>query len=218
MRPAVSFRKKASPVSMHNIADNLKFFRQFLRSPKMVGSIYPTSGVVIDHLLGQVDWSATTIFVEYGPGVGTFTRPILERLRPDGRLIAIDTCRDFIDHLEQEIADPRLIPVHGSAADIETILRDHTAGKQADHVISGLPFSTLPQGVGQEIAAATARALSPEGSFLIYQYSRFVLPLLRPHFAALGYRRLWRNIPPCFVFTARKGPSGQAIPGNSAAA
>lgn len=203
---------------MHSIADNLKFFRQFLRSPKMVGSVYPTSRVVIDHLLDQVDWSATAVFVEYGPGVGTFTRPILDRLRPDGRLIAIDTCRDFIDHLHDDITDPRLTLVHGSAAQIETILRDHAGGRRADHVISGLPFSTLPPGIGQEIAAATARALTPDGSFLIYQYSKFVLPLLRPHFASLHYRRLWRNIPPCFVFTARAGQSGTLIPGNSAAA
>lgn len=203
---------------MHNIADNLKFFRQFLRSPKMVGSIYPTSRVVIDHLLDQVDWPSTAIFVEYGPGVGTFTRPILERLRPDGRLIAIDTCRDFIDHLKDGIDDPRLMPVHGSAARIKAILHDRAGGQPADHVISGLPFSTLPPGIGQDIAAATAHALAPGGSFLIYQYSKFVLPLLRPHFAALHYRRLWRNIPPCYVFTARKEPSGMVIPGNSAAA
>jgi len=190
---------------MHSIADNLKFFRQFLRSPKMVGSVIPTSRVVIDHLLSHVDWQATKVFVEYGPGVGTFTRPILDRLAPDARLIAIDTCRDFIDHLKDTLPDPRLHAVHGSAADIEAILRDHAGGQAADYVISGLPFSTLPAGVGSQIMAATARALRQNGAFLIYQYSDFVLPLLRPHFAAIGRKRLWRNIPPCMVFVARQG-------------
>ncbi len=191
-------------VSMHNIADNLKFFRQFLRSPKMVGSIIPTSKVVINHMLSHVDWQSTKIFVEYGPGMGTFTRPILDRLAPDARLIAIDTCGDFIDHLEDTIRDPRLHPVHGSATDIEAILQDHAGGQNADYVISGLPFSTLPPGVGPQIMAATARALGDHGAFLIYQYSNFVLPLLRPHFASIRQERLWRNIPPCSVFVARK--------------
>jgi len=190
---------------MHGIADHLKFFRQFLRSPKMVGSIVPTSQGVIDHLLAAVDWPATRVFVEYGPGMGTFTRPILERLPPDSRLIAIDTCRDFIDHLGGAIADPRLRLVHGSAADIEQILADEAEGRQADYVISGLPFSTLPPGVGDGIVAATERGLAPGGAFLIYQYSKFVLPLLRRRFANIRYRRLWRNVPPCFVFIARKG-------------
>lgn len=190
---------------MHSIADHLKFFRQFLRSPKMVGSVIPTSQIVIDHLLAAVDWSATRVFVEYGPGMGTFTRPILDRLGPDARLIAIDTCRDFIDHLGDAITDPRLRLVHGSAADIETILAEEAGGLPADYVISGLPFSTLPPGVGDGIMAATERALAPGGAFLIYQYSKFVLPLLRRCFTNIRYRRLWRNVPPCFVFIARKG-------------
>ena len=211
---------------MPMISENLTFFRQFLRSPKMVGSIIPTSGYVIDRLLSQVDWQATDVFVEYGPGVGTFTRPILDRLRPDARLIAIDTCRDFIDHLAERIDDPRLRLVHGSAADVESILARHAEGRKADYVASGLPFSTLPPAIAREIMAATARALAPGGTFLIYQYSLFVLPLLAPHFPSVNRSRVWRNIPPCHVFAARKAaeagtaaaPAGRAIRESSGAA
>ena len=46
----------------------------------MVGSIIPSSRVLIDKMLGPVDWANTKLFVEYGPGVGTFTKPVLERL------------------------------------------------------------------------------------------------------------------------------------------
>lgn len=189
---------------MPRLSENLTFFRQFLRSPKMIGSIIPTSNQVIGRTLDHVDWPATQVFVEYGPGVGTFTRPILERLRPDARLIAIDTCQDFIDLLSEQINDPRLRLVHGSAADVETILDRHADGQKADYVVSGLPFSTLPPGIGPQIMAATARALAPQGAFLIYQYSLFVLPLLRPHFTSVQRERIWRNIPPCHIFTARK--------------
>lgn len=189
---------------MHSLTEYSKFFRQFLRTPKMVGSIIPTSSQAIDALLAAVDWNKTDIFIEYGPGVGTFTRPILRRLRPDARLIAIDTCQDFIDHLNKEIRDPRLTLVHGSAADIESILRQHAAGARADYVLSGLPFSTLPDGVGEDIAAATARALNPDGAFLIYQYSRFVKKLLQPHFRHIEDKRHWRNIPPCYLLNARQ--------------
>ena len=41
----------------------------------MVGSIIPSSRVLIDKMLDPVDWANTKLFVEYGPGVGTFTRP-----------------------------------------------------------------------------------------------------------------------------------------------
>ncbi len=81
------------------------FLRGFLKHPVMVGSIIPSSRILIDRMLRPVDWGNTRLFVEYGPGVGTFTRPILERLAPDARLIAIDTNSDFIDFLNTDIGD-----------------------------------------------------------------------------------------------------------------
>src|SRR3954452_1265201 len=68
-----------------------QFLRGFLKNPVMVGSVIPSSRVLIDRMLGPVDWANTKLFVEYGPGVGTFTRPVLERLAPDARLVTIDT-------------------------------------------------------------------------------------------------------------------------------
>lgn len=192
------------PGSLHGLAENLKFFGQFLRSPRMIGSVMPTSPRVIDDLLSTVAWDKAGLFVEYGPGMGTFTRPILARLRPDAKLVAIDTCKSFIDHLSRSIDDPRLELVHGSAADVETILRDRADGKPADYVLSGLPFSMLPDGVGQAIASATSRVLAPGGALLVYQYSGLFVPILRPYFNAITLRRIWRNIPPCMVSVARR--------------
>ena len=57
------------------------FFRGFLEHPKMVGSIIPSSRFTIDKMLGPVKWEECRVFVEYGPGVGTFCRPVLERMR-----------------------------------------------------------------------------------------------------------------------------------------
>ncbi len=101
------------------------FFRGFLKHPVMVGSIIPSSGKLIEKMLNPVDWGRTKIFVEYGPGVGTFCRPILERMAPDATLIAIDTNPDFITYLRRRIVDSRFVPVHGSAADVCEILAAH---------------------------------------------------------------------------------------------
>jgi len=72
----------------------LQFLRGFLKHPVMVGSIIPSSRIVIEKMLAPVDWDNTKLFVEYGPGVGTFTRPILEKLARDATLLTIDTIRD----------------------------------------------------------------------------------------------------------------------------
>uniref|UniRef100_UPI003B3B5A01 class I SAM-dependent methyltransferase n=1 Tax=Sphingobium sp. TaxID=1912891 RepID=UPI003B3B5A01 len=75
------------------------FFRQFIKHPGMIGSIIPTSATVVDRMLDQVDWQSTRLFVEYGPGVGTFTRSILDRLPADATLLAIDLNLDFVAYL-----------------------------------------------------------------------------------------------------------------------
>ena len=203
--PASSAGQKAGAFSRRRPSHPLVlFFKGFLKHPAMVGSIIPSSRALIDKMLAPVDWQATTLFVEYGPGVGTYTLPILDRLGPDAALIAIDTNPDFVDFLRREIADPRLHVVRGSAADVGRIVAD-LGHERADYVLSGLPFSTLPEGVGDTIARETAAVLKPEGMFLVYQVSAKVAAFLAPHFPAIGRGFEWLNIPPMRLFWARKG-------------
>ncbi|HEY7005711.1 MAG TPA: methyltransferase domain-containing protein [Sphingomicrobium sp.] len=181
-----------------------QFLRGFFKNPVMVGSVIPSSRVLIDKMLKPVDWANTKLFVEYGPGVGTFTRPILERLAPDARLVTIDTNPDFTRYLKDSIDDSRLIAINGSAADVEKILADQGLGS-ADYVLSGLPFSTLPAGVGEDIAEATANVIRPGGAFLVYQFSPKVRDFIQPHFAPIKRGFEWINVPPAVLFWAYKG-------------
>ncbi|WHO41066.1 methyltransferase domain-containing protein [Sphingobium sp. AP49] len=179
------------------------FFRQFVKHPGMIGSVIPSSPTLVARMLDGVDWQRTRLFVEYGPGLGTFTHSILERLHPDATLLAIDLNLDFVAYLESEIRDPRLRVVHGSAADVRRFVME--AGyQQADYVLSGIPFSTLPDGVGDAICAETRSILRNGGAFLVYQYSRYVRRLLDPLFDQVSDELEWRNIPPCRLFHAIK--------------
>jgi phospholipid N-methyltransferase len=178
-----------------------QFFRGFLKHPVMVGSIIPSSRILIERMLRPVDWENTKLFVEYGPGVGTFTRPILEKMGEDSTLIVIDTNPDFIKFLRRSIDDPRFVAVNGSATDVETIVREH-GFESADYVLSGLPFSTLPPGIGDEIAKATSRVLRPGGAFLVYQFSPKVLDFIKPHFDHVDRGFEWINVPPATLFWA----------------
>jgi phospholipid N-methyltransferase len=192
---AVKRRKRRGPWAM--------FFKGFLKHPVMVGSIIPSSDTLIDHMLSRVDWANCRVFVEYGPGVGTFCGHVLERLAPDATYIAIDLNPDFIDYLSDTIADSRFRPVLGSAADVEQIVRD-SGFDHADYVLSGLPFSTLPSGVGPAIASATHRVLRTGGAFLVYQFRAKVRDFLTPHFARIDQGMEYWNIPPCCLFWAWK--------------
>lgn len=179
----------------------LQFLREFLKHPVMVGSVIPSSARLIDKMLAPVDWADTKLFVEYGPGVGTFTRPILDRLGPDATLITIDTNADFTAFLKDDILDERLIAVTGSAADVEKIIAAH-GFRLADYVLSGLPFSTLPAGVGDAIGKATANVTRTGGAFLVYQFSPKVRDFIAPYFERLDRGFEFWNVPPATLFWA----------------
>jgi phospholipid N-methyltransferase len=179
------------------------FLRGFLKHPVMVGSVMPSTQKLIDKMLGRVDWANTKLFVEYGPGVGTFCPTVLEHLGPDAHYIAIDTNPDFIRYLRHTITDPRFFAVHGSAADVRQIIADH-GHDHADYMLSGLPFSTLPEGLGPRIASETFAALRTGGAFLVYQFSPKVKDFLTPHSTRIDHDMEWWNVPPAQLYWAWK--------------
>ena len=179
------------------------FLRGFIKHPVMVGAALPSSKATVDKVLSKVDWATCRLFVEYGPGVGTFTEHVLQRMAPDATLIAIDTNPDFTDYLNRKFRDSRLIAVTGSAADTRRIMAE--AGfEEADYILSGLPFSTLPAGIGPKIAAETHAALRKGGCFLVYQFSPKVRDFIAPHFHRIDKGFEWKNVPPAQLFWAWK--------------
>ena len=174
------------------------FFKGFLKEPRMVGSVIPSSRTTINAMLAPVDWANCKLFVEYGPGVGTFCQTVLDRLPRDGELLVIDTNPLFIDYLQRTFTDSRFHAVLGSAEDVEQIVQS-IGHESADYVLSGLPFSTLPDGVGANIAAATERVLRTGGAFLTYQFAPVARDLTARYFPRVETDQVWLNIPPCIL-------------------
>ncbi|MDQ3222862.1 MAG: methyltransferase domain-containing protein, partial [Gemmatimonadota bacterium] len=131
--------------------------------------------------MGEVDWARARVFLEYGPGVGTFTTEILRRMRPDAVLIVLETNADFVRFLRGKIHDDRLHVVHGSAVEADSALARLNL-RHADYVISGIPYTTIPPEVRELILRKTHSVLHPNGAFLVYQFTRTVLPYLQQVF------------------------------------
>jgi phospholipid N-methyltransferase len=177
----------------------LLFAGNFLRHPRMLGSIIPSSRFLIKQVLEPIAWERARVIVEYGPGVGNITAEILRHMRPDGHLVAIETNRDFVQYLQSAFRDPRLHVVHGSAADVNTILQQLGFGA-ASYIISGIPFSTMPESLRTDIVRKSRVALEPGGAFLVYQFSSRVLPDLQRTFEVVkrGFQPL--NVLPAHLF------------------
>ena len=181
------------------------FSRNFIKHPRMLGSLIPSSRFLVNRILRKMDWDRARVVVEYGPGVGTFTGEILRRLRPGGTLVAIDTNRDVARYLSRTLRDDRLHVIEGSAADAHDNLRERGLGR-ADYVISGIPYSTMDPALRERILQTTHDVLQPDGSFLVYQFTRAVLPYLQQVFPQVQQEFEPRNIMPARLFYCRRSP------------
>jgi len=186
------------------IGDVLLFARNFFRHPRMLGSIIPSSRFLIRQLLQPVDWAAARVIVEYGPGVGSITAEILERMHPDALLIAIETNSEFVRFLRRAFPDRRLRVMEGSAESVDEILRLQ-GHEQVDYIISGIPFSTIPADLRERILLKTSGALAPGGSFLVYQFSTRVLPDLQRIFHYVKRKFEPLNVLPAHLFFCQPG-------------
>lgn len=182
--------------------DRATFLRSFLRDWRTIGSVTPSSRFLVAAMLDQIDFGRARRVVEYGPGTGVFTGEALRRMRPDARLLALDTEAEFVDALRARLPDPRLIAVPGSAAAVERHLAA-LGWDGADVIISGIPYTAMPASLRQAILQASAAALAPGGLFLAYQYSPYIRPLLGQLFERVETGWVPRNLPPAFHFACR---------------
>ncbi len=177
----------------------LLFAGNFLRHPRMLGSIIPSSRYLVDQVLEPIVWERARVIVEYGPGVGTFTGEILRRMRSDARLVAIETNTDFVRFLRASLPDPRLHVAQESAAEVQSVLR-RLGLPPASYIISGIPLGSMPEPVRADIADKTRAALEPGGAFLVYQFTARALPSLQRTFGHVVRSFERRNLPPAQLF------------------
>jgi phospholipid N-methyltransferase len=105
----------------------------------------------------------------------------------------------FVNHLRRALPDPRLTVLHCSAEHVQRELGRLDLG-QADFIISGIPFTTIPADLRGTILSKTRDALNPGGAVLVYQFTRAVLPHLRAHFSQVQQDFELLNVLPARLF------------------
>ena len=175
------------------------FLQGFLKRPREVGSIIPSSRFLERRVVRFAAVSEARTLVELGPGTGGTTRAVMRAMRPDAKLLAIEINPRFAQLLRQTVSDPRLCVYEGSATDLPDALRLF-ALPAPDLVLSGIPFSTMPRDVAVSILRAVHAALAPEGRFVAYQVRDRVELLGREVFGPARVETELLNLPPMRVF------------------
>ncbi len=179
------------------------FLWNFIKNPRQVGSVTPSSRWLCRRLVRAADLSRCDCVIEFGPGNACLTKHILELLSAEATLFAFEINKEFCTLLQRDHAHPRLVIINDSAEKV----REHLAARGlegADYIFSGLPFTTLPAPLRVRILQETFGALKPGGKFIAYQYSLYLLRVLRGIFDEVRVSFEPRNIPPAFCFVCTK--------------
>ena len=87
----------------------------FVRHPSLLGSVVPSSAFLCRRLVNQIDWRTARRVVELGPGVGTLSRFILDRIESGASLTLAEKNPEFVEFLRKRFVDPRVRIVEGCA-------------------------------------------------------------------------------------------------------
>ena len=179
------------------------FFAQFLKNPRNIGAIAPSSRFLADKMMAPIDFSKAQCIVEFGSGSGAFTRELVRRKRPETTLICMEMNPAFCAPLQQRYgAEPNVHILEVSAARVNEELKRYGFSR-ADCIVSGLPFTSMTADVTAEILTATQEAMGVEGMFITFQYSMVKKRLFLQYFDITASRWELRNLPPAHALVMR---------------
>jgi len=194
-----------------DIEDSLYFFKRFIRGPRKVASVWPSSRFLARRMFAGLDLADGDVVIEYGPGTGAFTREIDSLIRNGREIRYLGVEMDPGMHAFLEQRFPDLDFALGDALDV----RAHCAERglsPATAVISGLPLIFFERDLIEAIIESTNQCLRPDGVFRTFSYVHSYptrgaddLRRLMVHFFSHFElsRPVIRNLPPAITLTGR---------------
>jgi len=178
------------------------FFRQWLRSPRSMGSIKPSSPALARAIAEAVIWQPGRYVVELGGGTGAITQGLIERGIPRDRIVVVELDRELAAFLGRRL--PGCVVVQGDATKLDRILAELGVEDVAT-VVSGLPMVRMPFEFQKAIVEQGLGALREPGTMLQYSYSPVPpIPARRLGIRAELVRYVLRNLPPATVWRYRR--------------
>lgn len=195
---------------MSLLGDNTRFLLRFLRHPKAVGSIVPSSRWLTARMVHEMDLGRAETVVELGPGTGVLTQAIAEAAGAQTRVIAVELDGKFAATLSAKY--PGIRVVTGSAEHLSDHLRAH-GRSVADCILSSLPWTMFSPELQSKIIDSILGSLRAGGKFATYAYvhaawfprARRFRRMLEERFrTVVNTRVVWRNVPPAVVYRCQK--------------
>jgi phosphatidylethanolamine/phosphatidyl-N-methylethanolamine N-methyltransferase len=180
------------------------FFRQWLRSPKSMGSVLPSSRVLARAIAAEVAWQPGQYVVELGGGTGAISQGLIDRGIPRDRLIVIELDGALHSYLKERLTGCHVI--QGDATRLDEILA-RLGFSDIGTVVSGLPMVGMPEEFQRSIIEQGFKVMSPGSFMLQYSYSPITpIPAKKLGVTAKIARYVLWNFPPAAVWRYTKNP------------
>jgi phosphatidylethanolamine/phosphatidyl-N-methylethanolamine N-methyltransferase len=183
--------------------DAWTFFRQWLRNPRAMAALSPSSRQLARLMIEQLPEGARHI-VELGGGTGVITQALLEHGIEPANLLVVELNEELHQLLHQRFPDVRI--VCGDAQELKAIVRDgdFATGEGVDAVVSGLGMLSMSRTTQRAILSGVFAVLGERGRFIQFTYGP-ASPLSRELLNELGLRVnragvAWLNVPPATVY------------------
>ena len=187
---------------------DMSFILEYIKHPRRIGAVAPSGKCLSRKMMKPIDFTSANVIVEYGPGTGAFTKELIANRRSDTALLLIEQNDHFCRQLEKKYGNIENVHiVHGNAKNVNLYL-DEIGHKNADYIVSGLPFTSLPKLISDSILTATNQALGQNGQFITFQYSLLKKHFFERYFSITRYLREIRNLPPAYVLVMKNQHRG----------
>jgi phospholipid N-methyltransferase len=153
------------PSILEKLAEKLSFFVQFIRSPSVIGSVFPSSARLIASMCRQIpDFDANDKprrILEIGAGTGPITEGIIRKMKANDQLVLVEFEPALCDILRDKFGGMKNVTIY------EGSILDFTSAEKFDVTISALPLtsftSTLAAGSLEKY-----KELTKEGGYVSY--------------------------------------------------
>lgn len=188
----------------------LCFVKEWLASPKHVGSMIPSSRELAELVTDAAGVREADAIIEFGPGTGVFTEVIARKLHKGARFLAIEIREEFVKAVRERC--PGVHVIHDSAANAKKHLTEMGL-EHCDCIISGLPFALFEDALQDQLLGTALDILKPGGIFATFTYfyspylpqGRRIQRKLHARFRRVDKTRIvWRNMLPAFAYRAVK--------------
>ncbi|WP_339179216.1 methyltransferase domain-containing protein [Paenibacillus sp. FSL R5-0701] len=183
-------------------SEPLLFLQGFLKNPKRVGSLLPSSKFLAHKIVQSVRWDKIRTIAELGPGTGAITRLMRAELPQSATVFLFERDPKMRNNLKKTYPE---FMYHSNASYLLKKMHQENV-HHLDSIICGLPFFNFSREMRQNILSQIHTALRPGGTLVLYQYSLHMRKQLAELFEIEKIQFVPFSFPPVFVYVCRKRP------------